>query len=93
MISLDVDFFRFVNSHHAGVFDAFFWGCSTFGSAWVIVPSLFLFILLASGRRRLLAVLIASALTLLAGALLVEVIKNGVDRPRPLAYFEARRPD
>ncbi len=85
----DVKFFQFFNSHHTRAFDAFFWGCSTFGSAWVIVPSLFLVILLASGRRRLLTVLIASALTLLVGALLVEVIKNGVDRPRPLAYFEA----
>ena len=90
LLAWDAALFKFINSHHAGLFDALFWGCSTFGSAWVIIPSYLLFILLASGRRRLWTILIASAVTLISGAVMDEIIKNGVNRPRPLAHFEVR---
>jgi len=89
MIGLDIAIFRFFNSHHSAIFDAFFWGCSTFGSAWVIVPAFTIFILFAAGRRRLGIILVASGICLISGAILTEVIKNGVSRPRPAAYFEA----
>lgn len=88
LLAWDADVFRFLNSHHHHLGDAFFLTCSTLGSAWVIVPVFLLFLVMFAGRQRLLTVLIASAATLVAGAVLVEVIKNGVDRPRPPAYFE-----
>ncbi|MBN1939312.1 MAG: phosphatase PAP2 family protein [Candidatus Aminicenantes bacterium] len=89
VLTWDIGLFRFINSHHSRIFDAFFWGCSTFGSAWVIVPIYFAFIVIISERRRVLTVFIASVATLITGAVLVEAIKSGVDRPRPPAYFEA----
>jgi len=84
----DEKIFRFINSHHSALFDAFFWGCSTFGSAWGIVPAYALFILFASKKSRVWVVFIASAVTLLAGAYLTDTIKDGLNRPRPLAYFD-----
>jgi len=89
MIGWDQALFKFINAHHAAVFDAVFWSFSTFGSAWVIVPAFTIFILFAAGRRRLGIILVASGICLISGAILTEVIKNGVSRPRPTAYFEA----
>jgi undecaprenyl-diphosphatase len=37
-------------------------------------------------------ILVASGLCLVSGAILTEVIKNGVSRPRPAAYFTAAEP-
>jgi len=89
LFAVDEVVFRFINSHHAGIFDAFFWGCSAFGSSFGIIPALTLFIFLKSKKGRVWIVLAAAAVMLIGGALLTSAVKQGVARPRPAVRFEA----
>jgi len=88
LLARDEALFKFINSHHSGVFDAFFWGCSAFGSSWGIIPALLVFILLSAGKSRVWTVISAAAVMLIGGAFLTSAVKQGVGRPRPAIYFE-----
>jgi undecaprenyl-diphosphatase len=88
-IRWDDALFKFINAHHAAVFDAIFWSLSTFGSGWGIVPAYLVFILAKTCKCRVLTVILASTVTLLAGMVLDSTIKEHVDRSRPTIYFKA----
>jgi membrane-associated phospholipid phosphatase len=89
LLRWDEALFRFINSHHSVVFDVLFWICSTLGSGWGLIPAYLVFILLTAKKSRVRAIIVASAVTLLAGGILSTWIKMNVDRPRPTIYFKA----
>lgn len=86
-IAWDNALFKFINSHHSGIFDVIFWSCSTFGSGWGIIPAYLVFIILKAPKTRLWFIIIVSAGTLIFGGFLSTTIKRYVDRYRPTIYF------
>jgi membrane-associated phospholipid phosphatase len=85
---IDIFLFWLINSHHTPVLDIFFGTITCLGNGWVVTPILLGIMVLKMPRRFWLNTVLCGTLALSLSGLLNTWIKQTVDRPRPLAFFE-----
>jgi undecaprenyl-diphosphatase len=88
-ISVDVNLFKIINAHHTSFLDGFFLFVSYAGSAWVIIPLFFVFVLWRTPKKRRVYILVIAAAALSINAICNAVIKQSVGRERPAFYFSS----
>jgi undecaprenyl-diphosphatase len=91
LLHLDDKLFLLINSHHAQVFDVFFYLITWLGNGWVITPILLAIAFVKVPRNRLWVFILVSAAGMIASGLINSEVKDITHRPRPLSYFSASR--
>lgn len=80
------EIFSYVNSCHSKNADLFFSAITYIGTAWVIVPALLLLLLFPKYRNKRFFLLMA--LCNIVPSLVTQLIKNMLQRPRPLHLYK-----
>ena len=88
LVNFDAHLFLLLNSMHTSILDPFFVLITYLGNGWVLLPILLatLWFQIPQKKRYGMTILIA-ILTMSSCAIINLSIKNAVDRPRPLAFF------
>jgi undecaprenyl-diphosphatase len=86
-IPVDMTLFKIINTHHTPFFDWFFLFVSNLGNGWVMLPLLFVFILWGTPKNRRTHIIFIAVAALSINIICNNVIKQYVDRPRPVSYF------
>jgi membrane-associated phospholipid phosphatase len=87
LLTTDRVLFVFINSHHAGFFDIFFFTFSLLGNGWVAAPAAALAVFLFARRRLEWRIIIAVLACMLVSGVINSTIKHFSDRQRPVTYF------
>jgi membrane-associated phospholipid phosphatase len=87
LLHCDQALFCAINSHHAGLWDAFFWTFSYLGNGWVITPILLIVAILKVPRKIFWPFFAFAAGGMILCGVINSQIKNLVHRDRPTCYF------
>ncbi len=91
LTDLDVRVFWAINSRHAPLFDYFFHLLTFLGSGFVVPPLALAIIFLKTRGGRFLPVAAIVIAAFIATAVVSKTAKIGVDRSRPLKFFEQQK--